>query len=177
MYLDSLIEGKYVDLRSVDVGDAEFTMDLRNDPELGKHFPKFDNSLEQQIQWIKKQRDAEDDYFWIMQDKRGNPFGTIGVYDIHRDEPKGRSLIAKGNPLQNIEGFYLAFHYALDTLEAKGIYGYVYNENTRALRFNELVGAIISEPTEFDGRTVRKTLFKNPEFEDNWNKIKGRIYR
>ena len=38
---NKVIEGKYVNLRSVEEQDAEFTLSLRQDPQLTKYLPKL----------------------------------------------------------------------------------------------------------------------------------------
>ena len=175
--VNKVIQGQYVDLKSVDVSDAEFTRSIRQDPEFVKYLPQINNTLEDQIQWINNQRSKEGDYFWVFWDKNGKRFGTLGVYDVNTDEPKGRSLAAKGNALQNIEAVYLVYRYVLNELKACAIYGWVYEENQRAIRFNKLMGGIIGEPEELEGRIIRKVVFKNPEFLEAESKIRKMLYR
>lgn len=177
MFLEEMIRGKYVDLKSIDESDAEFTLNIRKDPEMAKYLPPLEITIEQQKEWIRKQRATEGDYFWVIIDKEGNRLGTTGVYDVFSSEPKGRSLAAIGNPLQNIEGIYLAYKYVLEALKAEGIYGYVYAENRRAMRFNELLGAIIREPSELEGRVIREVIYKNPEFQNAEKKVRKMLYR
>lgn len=176
MYLDRAIEGKYCELRSIEESDAEFTLALRQDPEITQYLPRLDISLEQQKEWIKAQRERPYDYFWVMFDKEGNRFGTAGIYDMNTNEPKGRSLAAKGNPLQNIEGTYLAYKYMLDVFKVDGMYGYVYADNVRATRFNELLGAVIGEPKESNGIIIREVIFRQPEFGIAEKKVRRMLY-
>lgn len=172
-----VINGRYVDLKSVDVSDAEFTMNIRNEPEFIRYLPQINNTIEQQREWINRQREKEGDYFWVMFDKEGNRFGTLGVYDVNTSQPKGRSLAAKGNALQNIEAVYLIYKYVLEELNAKAIYGWTYETNLRAIRFNSLFGGIIGEPKSLDGIMIREVVFKNPEFKEAEKKLKKMLYR
>lgn len=82
MFYDGLIEGRYVDLRSVEEGDAEFTLEIRQDPEFTRFLPRIENTLEQQKNWIQHQRNKEGDYFFVVQNKAGERIGTIGLFDV-----------------------------------------------------------------------------------------------
>lgn len=177
MYLEKIIRGKYVDIKSLDESDAEFTLNLRKDPEMAKYLPPLNISLDQQKEWIRKQRETEGDYFWVMLDKEGNRFGTFGIYDVNLCEPKGRSLAAKGNPLQNIEGMYLIFKYAFETLNVEKVLGWVYAENVRAARFAELFGALPGDPVEIDGQIIREYAHKKKEFQLAEGKVRKMLYR
>ena len=171
------IIGKYVDLRSIDESDAEFSMNIRKDPEFTIFLPPINNTIEQQREWIKRQMMEPGDYFWIMLDKNGNKMGTFGIYDVGTQEPKGRSLIAKGNPLQNIEMVYLVYKYALEVLHADPIYGWVYADNTKAIRLNDYLGGIMSNPYESNGRMIKDVVFKNPEFSNAERRVRKMLYR
>ena len=63
------IEGRYVVLRSCTEDDAEFTRDIRKDPEFAKYLPQIDNTLDQQKVWIKSQREKPGDYMLIMKEQ------------------------------------------------------------------------------------------------------------
>lgn len=177
MFCNSLIIGKLVDLKSVDESDAEFTMSIRNEPAVVQFLPRLTNTIEQQKEWIRKQRITNGDYFWVLLDKKGNRFGTIGVYDVNTNTPQGRSLAALGNPLQNIEGVYLAYKYIFEELSVSNIYGWVYEDNIRAIRFDELLGGTIGKPREVEGRVIRDIVFNKAKFNIAGERIRKMIYR
>ena len=177
MYFEKPIEGKYIDLKCIDESDAEFTLELRQDPEFVKYLPKLDITIEQQKQWINIQQKTQDDYFWVVMDKKGNRLGTVGIFDIFSDPPKAGRLAIKGNALQNIEANYLAYKYGLDNLGLNKLWGFIYAENERAIRFAELFGGILCEAYEMDGRLVRDVVFKQPEFGFAEQKVRKMIYR
>lgn len=177
MYINEKIEGKYIDLKSIEEDDAEFTLTIRQEPEFVKYLPQLNNSLDDQKAWIRKQQEKKDDYFWIVLDKSGQKIGTIGIYDIFSDPPNAGRLALKGNPLQNIEATYLAYKYGLDDLGLDKLWGFIYAENTRAIRFNELIGGIIGDEHELDDRLVRDVVFKYPEFGEAEKKVRAMLYR
>ena len=48
MACTEVIEGRYVDLRSATIEDAEFTLAIRQAPEFSKWLPRIDNTIDQQ---------------------------------------------------------------------------------------------------------------------------------
>ena len=177
MYLQEEIKGHYIDLKSVSEDDAEFTLAIRRDEEFVRYLPKLDITVEQQKEWIKSQQKKPDDYFWVVLDKKGQYIGTIGVFDIFADPPKAGRLALKGNALQNIEANYLAYRYGLYDLHLEKLWGFIYAENSRAIRFAELFGGIMGEEYELDGRVVRNVIFKQPEFGEAEKNVRKMLYR
>ena len=103
MFYDELLEGRYVDLRSVDENDAEFTLKIRQDPEFTKFLPKIENTLEQQKNWIRYQRNKEGDYFFVVQNKAGERIGTIGLFDVTDVQCEGGRVAVGGSALAILE--------------------------------------------------------------------------
>ena len=135
------IVGRYVDLRSCTEDDAEFTREIRRDPEFVKFLPKIDNTIEEQKEWIRHQREKEGDYFFVVWDKEGNRIGTISIYDVHGNRAESGRLAIKGdNAFQGIEAQCLSFRFAFDTLGLECIDAYIYADNERAIRFNKQFG-------------------------------------
>lgn len=177
MYLRENIEGYYVTLKSIDETDAEFSLSIRKDPMFSQYLPSFDITLEEQKEWIRKQRKKDDDFFWIVLDKQGNRIGTVGVFEIYDKFPKSGRLALRGNALQNIEATYLAYKYGLDILKVPFMGGFIYSENLRAIRFAEMFGGGIGDIYFYEGRSVRDAIFKQTEFSQCENKIKNMLYR
>ena len=48
------IPGKHIDLRLVELADAEFVYQLRSNEILSKYLPKIDPNLNNQIEWLKE---------------------------------------------------------------------------------------------------------------------------
>ena len=172
------IVGRYVDLRPICEKDAKFSLEIRQDPEFSKYLPKINNSLEQQIEWIKKQKEKPDDYFFIVYDKNGEPIGTVGVFDVYSNPPKVGRLAMKGNALQNIEATMLAYHFGLYDLNLEKMWGFIYTDNIRAIRFAKEFGAILYEPKiDSEGRSIREVIFRREEFSECEKKLSRILYR
>lgn len=146
MKYDKPIEGKYCDLRSVELEDAEFTLAMRKDPSLTAYLPKLDITVEQQRDWIKKQQADPTDYFFVVVNKNGNRIGVMGLYNIENGEGETGRLAMKGNPLQAIESQMLCVDFAFYVLKLKGLHSYIAAENDGTIRFAKMFGPIISEP-------------------------------
>lgn len=177
MVYDGVIEGRYVDLRSATVEDAEFTLAVRQDPGNNKYLPRVNNTLEQQIAWISKQREKQGDYFFVVWDKEGNRIGTIGIYDIDGDHAEAGRLIMRGNAFQSIEAQLLSFHFGFNELGLKNIISYIYADNTRALRFTQQFGGVLHEPEERNGHMESKATNSKEDFDVCEKKLSELIYR
>lgn len=171
------IEGKYVDLRSATVEDAEFTLEVRQDPEFNKYLPRVNNTLEQQKAWIEKQREKQGDYFFVVWDKEGNRIGTISIYDIQGNIAEAGRLTMRGNAFQSIEAQLLSFAFGFYQLGLKEIVSYIYAENTRALRFTQQFGGILLEAEEKNGKLERKAVNSKEDFQICEKKLKKILYR
>lgn len=181
MFYDGLLQGRYVDLRSVEEGDAEFTLEIRQDPEFTRFLPRIENTLEQQKNWIQHQRNKEGDYFFVVQNKAGERIGTIGLFDVTDTQCEGGRLAIRGNPLESIEAQFLSFQFAFQKLHLQEVINYIYMENERALRFSMLFGGVFvdmgTEAVVKDGHICRKTVNTKQAFEGISHKISKMLYR
>ena len=109
MVYNGILEGKYVNLRSVEEKDAEFTLSLRQDPILTKYLPKLDITLEQQINWIRKQRVKEGDFYFLVEKKDGERIGVLGVYDVEGNHAETGRIAIVGTAFESIEAQLLSF--------------------------------------------------------------------
>lgn len=155
MVYEGILEGKYVNLRSVDVADAEFTLSLRQDPNLTKYLPKLDITIDQQINWIKNQREKEGDYYFVIENKQGKSIGVIGVYDVTENSAETGRIAVIGSSFESIEAQLLSFDFAYDILKLDYTVNFVMAENVHALRFSQMFGSVSSEPYKDSEGNVR----------------------
>lgn len=157
MVYDKVISGNLVDLKAVEIKDAQFTLAIRQDPQITKYLPRIDITLDQQIQWIKKQREEENGYFFVVWDKQGNRLGTIGIYDINGNMGEGGRLALYGDSFQKIEAGLLMSEFEFEVLHLDYVIGWVEADNISAIRWNKWFGGVLSE-TEVDkqGRRIRR---------------------
>ncbi|KZB97234.1 hypothetical protein AU375_06566 [Methylobacterium radiotolerans] len=143
--------------RLVDVSDAAFIFDLRQDAAIGRYLNKPAPSVAEQAQWIEayksRERRGEDFYFVIMHEGRRR--GLVRLYDIRSLE--GRESFSWGSwiiPPPPVPG--LASYSALAIYEI-GFAGFGFDQshfdvrkgNTKVLGFHTSTGArIVSEDAE-----------------------------
>lgn len=138
------LQGKYVNLRIVKEDDAEFTLQLRLNPKKSQYFlNKIDNDVEKQRSWIKKVLEKEDEYFFIIEDKAGNPLGTCSVYNIKSDTSTGGRWCMKDgvSPEAVLEGDILLKSYIFETLKHQSNFFDVIKNNKQVLRYHRSWGA------------------------------------
>ncbi len=174
MVYEKVISGKLVDLKAADIDDAEFTLSIRQDPEMTKHLPRLDITMDQQKEWIKRQREEENGYFFVVWDKQGNRLGTMSVYDINGDTGEGGRLALYGDPMQKIEAGLLMLEFDFDVLRLEHIIGWVEADNKPALRWNKMFGAIFNEP-EIDkrGKMIQRFTITKDDARVACKKIRG----
>lgn len=179
MVYEGVIEGKYVDLRSCAEDDAEFTMNIRQDPEFANCFPPLNINLDQQKEWIRKQRKKEGDYFFVVFDKEGKRIGTISIYDVKGDRAESGRLAIKGaNPFQAIEAQILSFRFAFGYLGLECIDGYIFADNNKAIRFNKQFAGKHYPPEEDEsGRMIVRIENWREDFEKADRKLSSVLYR
>lgn len=170
MVYNGILEGKYVNLRSVEERDAEFTLSLRQDPNLTKYIPKLDITLEQQVSWIRKQRNLDGDYYFVIENKEGKKIGVLGVYDVSEKCAETGRIAIVGSPLESIEAQLLSFVFSFDILKLDYTVNYVLADNVHALRGSQLFGSKSSEPYEdengnmrIDGVITKEAFMKSKE--------------
>jgi RimJ/RimL family protein N-acetyltransferase len=178
MVYDDKIVGKYVYLKSAEINDAQFTLDLRQNSELTKYLPRLNISLEQQKDWIRSQREKVGDYFFVAWTNADKPIGTVSIYNIEGETSESGRLALIGDPIQNTEASYLLFKFAFDILGLKKVTGYIMDGNKRADRFNKLFGCSTGEVEQDDkGNLIRRTLVTETSFQSKIDSLKKILYR
>lgn len=173
------IRGRYVDLLSCTEDDAAFTRAIRKAPEFVKFLPVIDNTIEQQRTWIRRQREKDGDYFFVVWDKEGNRIGTISIYNVHGNRAEGGRLAIKGrNAFQGIEAQLLSFRFAFGKLGLECIDGFIFADNDRAIRFNkQFSGCQYPPEINQDGRAIIRIENWREDFEKVDRRLSSILYR
>ncbi len=147
-----LICGKYVNLREVTLKDAKFILDLRCDPKKSKHLNKTEYNLQKQEDYISRYFTLDDEYYFIIEDKQGNPKGTIRIYDIKDKQYTGGSwlMVDEATSLEAIEGDFLLNDFAFNVLGMELDAYDVRKANKKMVRFHLNRGAKIVSENEID---------------------------
>ncbi len=177
MIYDGVLKGKYVELRSADIADAEFTLAIRQDPVMTEYLPPLNINIGQQREWIRRQREKEGDYFFVVKSiNTGEKIGTMGIYNIHDKEGEGGRFALYGEVHEKIEAGILMSEFEFDILGLEQVTGWVYCGNSPAVRWNKKFGAVFSDPYEYsDGKDVFDMSISKQNSEAACKKLKKMI--
>ena len=147
-----MIIGKNIDLRTVEIRDAEFILSLRLDPELNKYISAVENDIEKQREWIKICMEDKDQWYFIVQDKKKESVGTIRIYDIKGDSFCWGSWIIKpeARSYASLESVVLLYKYAFLELGFNKSHFDVRNDNTKVISFHLKFGATVVDKNDQD---------------------------
>ena len=146
MVYEGVLTGNYVFLKSCEIEDAEFTLRIRSNPAIENYIPIFHHSLEEQIDWIRQQRDKEGDYFFVIFDRDCKKrLGTVGLYDIECKKAEFGRLVCEGGGhgcAMDVINQVLIF--AFRELALKKVTCFAYEDNERAIRLYRKAGFTVA---------------------------------
>lgn len=167
------IHGKVVYLKSADIEDAEFTLQIRNVNNTDGRIPKLDNTIQDQINWINSQRKKEGDYFFIIKNFQEHSVGVVGFYNIDEDKQifeVGR-YVAVGSPIENVEGLILAINTCLENFKVTSMILSVLESNTTVLNFWKSFGAKVTNKILVSGCPAFEMILHKDDYINYRNKI------
>ena len=168
-----IVDGKNIDLRYVEVSDAEFIYNLRMDKKLNKFLSKTSGTIEDQEKWInnyKKREKSLEEYYFIIQNKDSEPIGVVRVYNIEEKTLEWGSWILdynKANPILVVQSILLVYKFIFEMLKYKKLHLEVRKENKEVVFFHKSYGAYI---TSEDDENIYFAF-------DNYEKIKKKYAR
>ena len=128
MVYEKIIRGKFVDLKSITLEDAEFSYAIRREEKnhtVGQ--PAAD--LERQKEFIEWQRNQPGDYYFVVWNKKGERVGLIGVYDIRDGVGEVGREVSDGTPMEAMEAKVLLEDFYRDILHLKKVTAVIYTSN------------------------------------------------
>jgi len=153
------IVGKYVNLREVEIKDCAFILKLRTNEKLSKYINQTSSDLQRQIDYINKYKSLENEWYFIIENKKEEPLGTIRIYP-YPDYPKYPEYSEAGNlgtgswlmkdgssPLESIESDYLVKEFFFNVLNINFTPMEINKENKTVIVFqnkwgNKMIGDI-----------------------------------
>jgi RimJ/RimL family protein N-acetyltransferase len=143
-----LIQGKKINLRSADIKDAEFILEMRMQVHKTQFLSQIDNSLQKQQAWLKAYKDKEKaglEYYFVIESKQAEQLGLVRVYDLHSESfCWGSWLIKDSAPLTTaIESALLVYEFGFGELKYKKAHFDVRKGNERVIAFHERFGATV----------------------------------
>jgi len=146
------ILGKNITLREIEVADADFVLSLRNDKKRGKYLSKTSDDVVSQVEYIKNYKAKAQNYYFIIEDKKHHPIGTVRIYDIRNNSfCWGSWLLSREAPVSaGIESALLVYEFAFYTLGFFRAHFDVRKGNQKVIDFHQRMGAVIVDETDVD---------------------------
>ena len=130
--------------------DAEFILGLRTDKKLARFISFTDNSLQNQIDWIKryKQREADGkEYYIIFENTEKVPLGTFRLYDIKDDSFIGGSWLVRpdADEFAAIKSDLFMLNFGFEVLKMKTCFIDMRKDNKKLVRYHSMFFRKINE--------------------------------
>ncbi len=179
MIYQGIVEGIGINLRPVEESDAEFTYMLRQDKERTKYVHSVSGTVEDQRNWIRNQRKREGDYFFIVEDKEGNPLGTVGYYDLEGKNGEMGRMVINGSYAQNCDAILQLRRFAFEIIGADYVRCTAVNGNKPVIAQLKRLGAVQTSSyiDEKDGFEVLVFQVKREAYEARKDKILKLVQR
>lgn len=140
MVYEKVIEGHFVNLRSITLDDAEFSYNLRKDLRFINIMGQAATTLEGQKNYIERQMKQPGDYYFVVSNKNGERIGLIGVYGIHDGVCEIGREINIGEPYESIEAEILLNDFAINVLKLRTKTYVIYKHNKKQIALQRSFG-------------------------------------
>lgn len=147
----SRVLGRTLVFRNASVGDAEFILALRTDPQKSKHLSRVSASLEDQTAWLKRYAEDHSQSYFIIETPQGSRLGTVRLYDPRGDSFCWGSWILVDNrpATAAVESALMVYRFARACGFARSHFD-VRKANLQVLDFHDRFGATRIGETELD---------------------------
>lgn len=149
------ILGKNIQLRTAEIDDSEFILELRTQTEKTKYLSQVDNDLAKQQAWLKSYKQKEqngEEYYFIIESKLGEKLGLVRVYDLQPDSFCWGSWLIKENAPKTtaIESALLIYEFGFGQLDYKKAHFDVRKGNERVIAFHQRFGTQVVKEDELN---------------------------
>lgn len=131
-------------LRPVDLEDAAFIVELRDDPILSRYLHEISPRVEDQVSWLERYFKQPDDYYFIIEDAdSGERHGAVGIYDLEDKNSSaqwGRWILKHGS-MAALESAWLICEAGFAKLGLASLFSRTLVENPRVVSFHDSFGA------------------------------------
>lgn len=130
-------------LRPVTIDDAEFIVILRNQEYVKGFIHRTSLDVETQRRWITDYLKREKEYYWIITDLNGQPFGTQSLYDYDCEKNTivaGRWVKMPGFDNNAISAHVQLFDFAFNVLKVDTVVNDVVSTNKAVIKYHRFLG-------------------------------------
>jgi RimJ/RimL family protein N-acetyltransferase len=140
---DIRLEGHAYEIRPVDVGDAEFMLYLRRDPELSRLIHPTSPRLDDQLAYLERYFQTTGDYYFIViRSATGRREGAVAIYDV--DRARGQAewgrWIMRHDSMGAPEAALLVYRAGFDVFGLNRIYCRTATANANVVAFHTACG-------------------------------------
>lgn len=151
---NGVLSGKSINLRVVELGDAQFIYDMRQGIK-SQYLSAIKSGVKSQIEWIKEYKKREFDgreYYFVIESKEAKPLGLVRLYDFRSDSFCWGSWIMRDGAPANcaIESVLCVYDFAFYELGFQKSHFDVRKDNSKVIAFHKRFGAIIIGEDEKD---------------------------
>ena len=169
-----IIYGKNINMRTVEVEDAEFIYTMRQNQDKTKFLSRVSGSVETQKEWIENYKQREKDkkeFYFVIESKNKEKLGLVRMYDFQdKSFCWGSWLIKEEAPKTTaIESALQIYEFGFYKLGIEKSHFDVRKGNDKVIAFHQRFGAKIVDEDELD-------YFFNFE-KENYEKIKVKYLR
>lgn len=150
-----LLSGKNINLRTVEIEDAEFIFFMRQNESKTKFLSKVSGTVESQKEWIlnyKARENQKTEFYFIIESKKSERLGLIRMYDFQNNSfCWGSWLIKEDAPKSTaIESALQIYELGFYSLGFKKSHFDVRKGNDKVIAFHQRFGARIVKENELD---------------------------
>ena len=150
-----LICGKNINLRTVEIEDAEFIFSMRQNQNKTKYLSKVTGTVESQKEWIKNYKQREEnkkEFYFVIESKDKEKLGLVRMYDFQDDSfCWGSWLIKEDAPKTTaIESALQIYEFGFYNLRFEKSHFDVRKGNDKVIAFHKRFGAKIINEDELD---------------------------
>lgn len=136
-----------IQLRLVELDDAEYIYHLRSAPNLNQHLSATSGGVEKQRRWLVDYKQDEADrkqFYFIIQRLNGTPCGTVRLYDFRDDSfCWGSWILDQSKTLSAaLESAVLVYRFGFNQLGFCKSHFDVRKENKAVIKFHKRFGAV-----------------------------------
>jgi RimJ/RimL family protein N-acetyltransferase len=133
------LTGLSFQLRSVVPDDAEVVLKLRGqDGDRQRYLNPISDDIEAQKAWIAQQNAAENDYYFVIEDRfTKEVVGLIGLYNIADNRAEWGRWIVDSSSLAAVESVNLLMAFGFNDLGLSEIYCQTVADNTAVVKFHD----------------------------------------
>lgn len=172
MVYPEVIHGMFVDLRSITLDDAEFSYVIRADKHNRETVGQLAPSLEAQKDFIRKQMQEPNDYYFVVLNKNGKRIGLIGAYNLQGDIIEVGREVNIGEPTETMETKFLIRDFCRQVLGLNKICGIAYVNNKKRISDAKKMGGVEVKRVNRGGREGLYFEFDLTKESDSIKRIK-----